>query len=87
MKRFLAQTALLLLANAIALVVAALFLPGFAINARGFVVAVCFTASTILEPLISKFARQSAYFGWHRPCHNLRRIACNHARNEWPEHH
>jgi len=62
MKRFLAQTALLLLANAIALLVAAMFLPGFAINARGFVVAVCiFTASTvILEPLISKFARQSA---------------------------
>lgn len=62
MKRFLAQTALLLLANAIALVVAAMFLPGFSISARGFVVAVCiFTASTaILEPLISKFARQSA---------------------------
>ena len=62
MKRFLAQTALLLMANAIALVVAAMFLPGFSINARGFVVAVCiFTASTvILEPLISKFARQSA---------------------------
>ena len=62
MKRFLAQTALLLLANAVALLVAAMFLPGFSINARGFVVAVCiFTASTvILEPLISKFARQSA---------------------------
>jgi putative membrane protein len=62
MKRFLAQTALLLLANAVALVVAAMFLPGFSLNARGFVVAVCiFTASTvILEPLISKFARQSA---------------------------
>ncbi len=62
MNRFLAQTALLLLANAIALVVAAMFLPGFSINARGFAVAVCiFTASTvILEPLISKFARQSA---------------------------
>jgi len=62
MKRFLAQTALLLLANAIALLVAAMFLPGFAINARGFIVAVgIFTASTvILEPLISRFARQSA---------------------------
>ena len=62
MKRFLAQTALLLMANAIALAVASMFLPGFSINVRGFVVAVCiFTASTvILEPLISKFARQSA---------------------------
>ena len=62
MKRFLAQTALLLLANAIALLVAAMFLHGFAINARGFIVAVgIFTASTVvLEPLISRFARQSA---------------------------
>ncbi len=62
MNRFLAQAALLLLANAIALVVAAMLLPGFSINGLGFAVAVCiFTASTvILEPLISKFAQKSA---------------------------
>ena len=62
MKRYLAQTVLLLLANAIALVVAAMMLPGFSINGLGFAVAVCiFTASTvILEPLISKFAQKSA---------------------------
>ncbi len=62
MKRYLAQTVLLLLANAIALVVAALLLPGFSINGLGFAVAVCiFTASTvILEPLIAKFAQKNA---------------------------
>ena len=39
-----------------------MLLIGFTINVRGFVVAVCiFTASTvILEPLITKIARQSA---------------------------
>ena len=62
MRRFLAQTAMLLLANALALVVASILLPGFSVDALGFVVAVCiFTASTVvLEPLISKIARQSA---------------------------
>ena len=54
--------ALLLLANAIALVVAAMLLAGFTINGLAFAVAVCiFTASTvILEPLITKIARQNA---------------------------
>jgi len=51
-----------LLANALALLAASMVLIGFNINVRGFVVAVCiFTASTvILEPLITKIARQSA---------------------------
>ena len=64
MNKFLAQTALLLLANAIALVVAAMMLPGFSINGLAFAVAVCiFTASTvILGPLISKIAQQSASY-------------------------
>ena len=62
MLRFLAQTALLLLANALALVVASILLAGFTINGLAFVVAVCiFTASTvILEPLIAKIALQNA---------------------------
>jgi uncharacterized membrane protein YvlD (DUF360 family) len=62
MPRLLAQIALSLLANALALVVAAILLTGFAITGLGFVVAVCiFTASTvILEPLITKIARQNA---------------------------
>jgi uncharacterized membrane protein YvlD (DUF360 family) len=62
MLRFLAQTAMSLLANALALVVASILLTGFTINGLAFVVAVCiFTASTvILEPLITKMARQNA---------------------------
>ena len=62
MNRFLAQTALLLLANAIALVVASMLLAGFSINGLAFAVAVCiFTASTvILGPLITKIARHGA---------------------------
>ena len=62
MVKFLARTALLLLANAVALVAASIFLTGFAIKGVGFVVAVCiFTASTvILEPLITRIARQNA---------------------------
>ena len=62
MRRFLAQTSLLLLAHALALGVASIFLTGFTIKGLAFVVAVCiFTASTvILEPLITKIARQNA---------------------------
>src|SRR4030095_2719733 len=62
MRRFLAQTSLSLLANALALVVASILLTGFTIKGLAFVVAVCiFTASTvILEPLITKIARQNA---------------------------
>jgi uncharacterized membrane protein YvlD (DUF360 family) len=62
MVRFLAQTALSLLANALALVVASILLTGFTINGLAFVVAVCiFTASTVLlEPLITKIALQNA---------------------------
>lgn len=62
MPRFLARTALALLANAFALVVASVLLTGFAINGLAFVVAVCiFTASiVILEPLLSRIARRSA---------------------------
>jgi putative membrane protein len=62
MLRFFAQTAMSLLANAVALVAASIFLSGFTINGLAFVVAVCiFTASTvILEPLITKIARRNA---------------------------
>ena len=62
MLRLLAQTAMSLLANALALVAASILLTGFTINGLAFVVAVCiFTASTvILEPLITKIARQNA---------------------------
>ena len=62
MPRLLAQVILSLLANALALLAASILLIGFAINARGFVIAVCiFTASTvILEPLITKIARKNA---------------------------
>ena len=62
MLKFFARMALSLLANAFALLVASILLTGFAINALGFVVAVCiFTASTtILEPLITKIATQNA---------------------------
>ena len=62
MPRLLAQMSLSLLANALALVAASMLLTGFAINGLAFVVAVCiFTASTvILEPLITKIARQNA---------------------------
>jgi uncharacterized membrane protein YvlD (DUF360 family) len=51
-----------LLANALALVVASILLTGFTVKGLAFVVAVCiFTASTvILEPLITKIARQNA---------------------------
>ena len=62
MLKFFARTALSLLANALALLVASVLLTGFAINGLAFVVAVCiFTASTtILEPLITKIATQNA---------------------------
>ena len=62
MKRLLALTAMSLLANALALLAASILLSGFTINGLAFVVAVCiFTASTvILEPLITKIARQNA---------------------------
>ena len=62
MPRLLAQMSLSLLANALALVAAAMLLTGFTIKGLAFVVAVCiFTASTvILEPLITKIARQNA---------------------------
>jgi putative membrane protein len=62
MSRYLAQTALLLLANALALVMASILLAGFSINGPAFAVAVCiFTASTvILEPLITKTAQRNA---------------------------
>jgi len=62
MVKFLAQTALSLLANALALVVASILLTGFSINGLAFVVAVCiFTVSTvILEPLITKIALRNA---------------------------
>jgi putative membrane protein len=62
MIRFLAQTTVSLLANAIALVVASMLLAGFTINGLAFAVAVCiFTASTvILGPLIAKLATRSA---------------------------
>ena len=62
MNRLLAQTAMSLLANALALLAASILLTGFSINGLAFVVAVCiFTASTvILEPLITKIARQNA---------------------------
>ena len=62
MPRFLAQTAISLLANALALLLASILLTGFSINGLAFIVAVfIFTASTvILEPLITKIARQSA---------------------------
>ena len=62
MNRLLAQTAMSLLANALALLAASILLTGFSINGLAFVVAVfIFTASTvILEPLITKIARQNA---------------------------
>jgi hypothetical protein len=62
MPRLLAQMSLSLLANALALLAASMLLAGFAINGLAFVVAVfIFTASTvILEPLITKIARQNA---------------------------
>jgi len=62
MLKFFARTALSLLANALALLVASVLLTGFAINGLAFVVAVfIFTASTtILEPLITKIATQNA---------------------------
>lgn len=62
MPRLLAQMSLSLLANALALLAASMLLTGFAINGLAFGVAVCiFTASTvILEPLITKIARQNA---------------------------
>jgi uncharacterized membrane protein YvlD (DUF360 family) len=54
--------ALSLLANALALLAASILLTGFAIKGLAFVIAVLiFTASTvILEPLITKIARQNA---------------------------
>jgi uncharacterized membrane protein YvlD (DUF360 family) len=62
MRKLMAQTSLSLVANAFALVVASILLTGFSIKGLAFVVAVCiFTASTVvLEPLITKVARQNA---------------------------
>lgn len=62
MIRFLAQSALTLLANAIGLTAAAILLDGFSINTFSFVVAVViFTLATIvLGPLILKTARAHA---------------------------
>jgi putative membrane protein len=64
MPRLLAQMSLSLLSNALALLAASMLLTGIAINGLAFVVAVCiFTASTvILEPLITKIARQNAHY-------------------------
>jgi uncharacterized membrane protein YvlD (DUF360 family) len=62
MPKLFAQMSLSLLANALALLAASILLTGFTIKGLAFVVAVCiFTASTvILEPLITKIARQNA---------------------------
>lgn len=62
MVRFLARTALYLLANAIGLIVAAVLLDGFTLEPLGFVVAVLlFTAvETLLGPFVMKMAIQYA---------------------------
>jgi len=58
MIRFLARTALTLIANAVGLFVAALVLPGFHINVLGFIVSVVFFTcfEILLEPFILKMA-------------------------------
>lgn len=58
MIRFLARTALTLLANAAGLLVAALLLPGFHIQLVGFIVSVLFFTGfeVLLEPFVLKMA-------------------------------
>ena len=58
MIRFLARTALTLLANAAGLLVAALLLPGFHIQPLGFIVSVLFFTGfeILLEPFVLKMA-------------------------------
>ena len=58
MIRFLARTVLMLLANAVGLLVAALLLPGFTVNFIGFVTSVVFftTVELLFEPFIMKMA-------------------------------
>lgn len=58
MIRFLARTALTLLANAVGLIIVALVLPGFHINLLGFVVSVLFFTGVeiLLEPFVLKMA-------------------------------
>jgi hypothetical protein len=85
MLRFLAQTAMSLLANALALVAASILLTGFTINGLAFVVAVCiFTASTVILRAIDYqncSSKRAVPAGWYRPCNNVRWLACDHARN------
>ena len=58
MIRFLARTVLMLLANAVGLLIAALLLPGFTVNFIGFVTSVVFftTVELLIEPFIMKMA-------------------------------
>ncbi len=58
MIRFLISTAVYLVANAIGLLIAALLLPGFSIDALSFIVAVAIFSlvQTVLGPLITKIA-------------------------------
>ena len=58
MIRFLARTVLMLLANAVGLLIAALLLPGFTVNFIGFVTSVVFftTVELLFEPFIMKMA-------------------------------
>ena len=58
MIRFLARTVLMVLANAVGLLVAALLLPGFTVNFIGFVTSVVFftTVELLFEPFIMKMA-------------------------------
>lgn len=58
MIRFLARSALTLVANAVGLLIAALVLPGFHINALGFVVSVLFF--TVFEILFEPFVLSMA---------------------------
>ena len=58
MIRFLARTVLMLLANAVGLLIAALLLPGFTVNLIGFLTSVVFftTVELLFEPFIMKMA-------------------------------
>ena len=58
MMRFLAQTALTLLANATGIIIATLLLPGFQINALGFITSVVFftIVELLFEPFVLKMA-------------------------------
>ena len=55
---FLARTVLMLLANAVGLLIAALLLPGFTVNLIGFLTSVVFftTVELLFEPFIMKMA-------------------------------